>query len=403
MSHAISLRRKLLMMVGGGLVVLMLGQFLGTVSLIEEREEEIIDSILAEQMNYTLYLYRSYGRVLMPNVPHMRLYVLPDDALAGRIPEAFKHLARGQHELMFEGKEYHVAIHDENATRLVLAYDVERHEERTNEVIAVMAASFLLGTAVVLVAIYWLSGRALVHLTALTRAVRDGEQTLPGGERVEREVQVLADALTDYRRQQELSLQREREFSGQLSHELRTPLTVIRTHAELLALAAPAAMQPRLADIMRRVDGLRDLITGLLVLARAQGTVQLSEVSLAPVLSKVWQDLNLAGGENDAWSGEIPAAAVVWAEPVVLEVLLRNALDNARRYGGGRVVLALDGRTLTIRDHGAALPEPQQRAAGEGRGLGIAILERAAEVMRAECNWQRLPDGNCLSIRFAAG
>lgn len=399
MSAPVSLRRKLLMLVGGGLVVLMLGQFIGTVSLIEEREEEIIDSILAEQMNYTLSLYRSYGRLLMPNVPHMRLYVLPDDA-AGRVPAEFRRLARGQHELIFEGKEFHVAIHDEADTRLILAYDVERHEERTSEVIAVLAASFLLGTVIVLLAIYWLSGRALAHLTALTSAVREGREDLPSGNDVEREVQVLTDALADYRRQQEQTLLHEREFSGQLSHELRTPLTVIRTHAELLALNAPESMQPRLADIMRRVDGLRDLINGLLTLARARDHLQLSEVALLPAISKVWQDISLESGHSQPWSGEIAASAVVRAEPVILDVLLRNALDNARRHGGGEVSLRFDGDTLLIRDHGAPMPELNQRAEGEGRGLGMSILERAAEAIQAECHWQRLADGNCLAIRF---
>jgi signal transduction histidine kinase len=88
--------------------------------------------------------------------------------------------------------------------------------------------------------------------------------------------------------------------------------------------------------------------------------------------------------------------ADVAIDPLLAEVLLRNLVDNALRYGaaGGRVdvsVLRRDGRVLlAVSDDGPGLPpadlarlgQPFFRAgqaSGTGTGLGLSIVQRIAE------------------------
>ena len=82
----------------------------------------------------------------------------------------------------------------------------------------------------------------------------------------------------------------------------------------------------------------------------------------------------------------------------LLEVLLRNLVDNALRYSpeGGRVVVSLDAtaRSLQVADDGPGIP-PAERAQmltrfargsaveAEGCGLGLSIVGRIAEITGA--------------------
>ena len=57
MKRSSSLRSQLILWVGGGIIVLLLGQLIGTISALEEREEESIDELLMEQMTYSFGIF----------------------------------------------------------------------------------------------------------------------------------------------------------------------------------------------------------------------------------------------------------------------------------------------------------------------------------------------------------
>ena len=170
MKPAPSLRARLVVLVGGGLLVLLAGAFLSTALVLEERQEDMIDALLDEQMSYSLQLYHSLGRAPSLNVPDMHFYVITPGAPTS-VPAAFLHFSPGDHEAVVDGREYHLAVAEENGRRFVLAYDVEQPENDFAELLAILGLAFGLASVAVLGGIFWLSGRALRHL--------DAQQQLP--------------------------------------------------------------------------------------------------------------------------------------------------------------------------------------------------------------------------------
>ena len=192
----------------------------------------------------------------------------------------------------------------------------------------------------------------------------------------------------------------ERRFTSDAAHELRTPIAGIRAQAES-ALAAPdtAGRDASLHRVVIACDRLSRVVSQLLTLARMEEMpadeatrCKLGEIArnivadLAPQAHEAGIDLGLTAQDD----------AIVRADPLLVEVLLRNLVDNALRYAGrgARVdvgVSQIDGATnLVVMDDGPGVPaadlarlgQPFFRAdqpSGTGTGLGLSIVARIAE------------------------
>jgi signal transduction histidine kinase len=219
---------------------------------------------------------------------------------------------------------------------------------------------------------------------------------------METEALTLAETLDDYRARQALSLEREREFSGQLSHELRTPLSVVRGQAELIDLqyADDKCLHKRAQEIMAHVDRMRDMIEQLLRLARSARIPARTAVPLHEMAERIWSDL-LQTGSSDTWlNNRIPLTIEVQADPVLLELILRNAFANAREHANGAELrLSFDKRTLQIEDFDSS-GRSDYLPADDGAGLGMTILRRACSALGWECQVETLSTGMCLRIRL---
>lgn len=400
MTRTPSLRGRLVVLVGGGLVLLLFAAFLSTALVLEERQEDLIDSLLDEQMEYSRQLYANFGPVPALNAPRMRLYVFPVGRPDATMPVEFRRLGPGDHEVWVHGKEFQLEVVDDHGRRFVLAFDVERHKQEFAELLTVLGIAFLLSSLIAVSGILWLSRHALRHVETLAHAVQQPDEApflQPG---MEREVSALATALDDYRGRQALLLEREREFSGHLSHELRTPLSVVRAQAELIQLshADDARLAARAGEIVAQVERMRALIEQLLRLARRTRAPERQSVPLRDLVERIWHDLAQTGPSRTELDDRVPAETAVVADPLLLELILRNALANARLHADGAVLrVAYADRLLEIEDYNAqganpALPE-------DGEGLGLAILHRACHLLGWDCELQMLPTGMRLTLR----
>jgi len=214
------------------------------------------------------------------------------------------------------------------------------------------------------------------------------------------------------------AIETQRRFVADASHELRTPLTSMQTNIEVLKQQErldPTARQRLFDDLQREAHEMRDLIGGLLELARGDGTgVEQASFRFDELVERVverarsrFPDLTFeARLEPTTLSGSSDR----------LERAVWNLLENAGKWSapGSSVDVSLAGGELTVRDHGPGIaPEDRERvfdrfyrsAAARslpGSGLGLAIVREVAEAHGGTVEADDAPGGGAiLRLRLA--
>ena len=219
------------------------------------------------------------------------------------------------------------------------------------------------------------------------------------------------------------------EFAGNVAHELRTPLAGIRALASYgLAQKDPAVWHEQLAGIVHSEARASHLVDQLLALAladEARGAMPRQRVQLDQLVHdtvlRFLPRADAAGVDLGALGLEQPVA--VQGQPLLIEGVLSNLIDNAMRYGvppageAPRVTVALAregaGVVLSVLDNGPGIPAPQRRQLqqrwvqgregerlGQGAGLGLGIVARYAELLGARLELVPGPDGRGLNARL---
>ncbi|WP_220502409.1 sensor histidine kinase [Microbispora sp. H10670] len=281
-----------------------------------------------------------------------------------------------------------------------------------NSLVAFVVAAF---AAMVLG--WFAAGRALRPLGAMTATVRRIT-----AERLDRRLPVsgpddelrrLAVTFNDLLDRLEGAFTAQRRFVANASHELRTPLTLQRATAEI-ALADPEADAESLRAVLGRMlaagEHQERLIEALLTLARSQeGLHRRERLDLAAVTAQALRHGDDPGPRIEASLHPAPA----FADPALIERLVANLLDNARRYNvpGGWITVwtGVTGGlpTLRIRNSGPPIPaervplllQPFQRlqsgrkAGRDGLGLGLSIVAAIAEAHHGTLDVRPLSEG----------
>jgi signal transduction histidine kinase len=179
-----------------------------------------------------------------------------------------------------------------------------------------------------------------------------------------------------------------------------------------VVLAKPVPSQAELRgmayDIRDAVDHAEDLVEALLTLARNQRGLSVREdVDLATVVEDVLDSVNL----RDRHPHPSLQPAVTSGDPVLLERLIANLVDNAVRYNipGGDVWVGTSTvaghPTVVVSNTGPAIPveavdglfEPfhrlHDRTNGDGFGLGLAIVASIAAIHHGTVAADPRPDG----------
>ena len=398
-------------------LLVVLVQSLVMISLLGEREDEFINQILNEQISFSISRWAISPDAARPNAPDMWLYRIPPNSqptdAGSEVPSIFSGLDRGSHEVFLGEKEYHVVVRDSADGRFILAYDVDQHETRLSNLILFAVATAAGLGLLILVTGYLLAGRLTRRLDEMALKV---DQDAPGAfiePGMERELLAVARALDDSRQRQQSMLERERAFATNLSHELRTPLSGIRSDAELLLTLPdlPDAVTRRGQRIISSVDRINQLASSLLWLAREAKPAEMVMVVLAPAIESVWSDLQVANPKPLTLRLDISPHACLLADPVLLDLVLRNVLENALRYSeSGEVVCQLAGTRLMVRDTGPGFVEAElsrvfdryfigQRGV---HGIGLAIVQHICGASGWSAAAANGPSGGELSIDFGA-
>jgi two-component system sensor histidine kinase QseC len=223
-------------------------------------------------------------------------------------------------------------------------------------------------------------------------------------EGVPREIQPITRALNALFERLKRALDHERRFTADAAHELRTPLAAIKVQAQVaLRSQEEESRQRALEGVVKGIDRATHLVEQLLTMARLdpESELEADSVRLRTLLVDVVSSLapEAVARNIDLSVKEGPDGAVR-GQKAMLEILIRNLVDNAIRYtpASGMVIAYVEvrpGQTeLIVEDNGPGLTEEQKehvlrrfsrisRPSGDGSGLGLSIVERIARLHKA--------------------
>ncbi|MDP2822068.1 MAG: ATP-binding protein [Sulfuritalea sp.] len=285
------------------------------------------------------------------------------------------------------------------------AEQAEHREEAAGEIAEKLLRPMLFALPALAVLLVIAIGFALSPLRRLARDVAarapDRLDPLPV-EALPAEVEPLVTRLNSLFADIMRALENERRFTADASHELRTPLAALKAQAQVaLASVDAAERQHALTQIIAGCDRATHLVAQLLTLARLDADTPhpMHQVSLRPIAEGV-----LAVSAGDAIERRCELAlrdgdAGVYGDALLLQVMLRNLVDNALRHSGGtqiEVSIAQEGRhaVLSVSDNGCGIAADQHEhvqqrfhrgasadsSASSGSGLGLSIIKRIVEL-----------------------
>ncbi|MHB8667827.1 MAG: ATP-binding response regulator [Burkholderiales bacterium] len=245
----------------------------------------------------------------------------------------------------------------------------------------------------------------------------DNERLLEALERERQEVLLARDRAEDANRAKS-------QFLAAASHDLRQPLHALSLFSATLTLRAVDATTGEIAGhINKALASLAALVDSMLDISKLDaGAVrpELQRVNMKELIERIEADYRPVARERGLTFSVAPVNAQAETDPVLLERVLRNLVDNAFKYtavGSVSLEADMDERTVrvAVRDTGAGIPESErerifeefyqignpERDRGKGLGLGLAIVRRLARLLGLEVQLDSQPGrGSTFSVRL---
>jgi two-component system, OmpR family, sensor histidine kinase MtrB len=283
----------------------------------------------------------------------------------------------------------------------------------------------------------WSAGRSLRPL----RKVAEAARLIAGGElgtRLETadvaELAVLANSFNRMVDRLQERIEREARFNSDVSHELRSPLTTLAASFAVLegrSPELPERAQRAVALASAELRRFQRMVGDLLEISRLDaGSMDLSldEVRMGELVRRTAEtavrdlrahglmngkhpaDSALAGGDGAAGDTAVGLGFPLWISPDAegarvlvdkrrFERIVANLVENAALYGDGVTRMSVDrgpsSVRLAVEDRGPGVPPEERdriferfsrgttagrRGAGEGTGLGLALVAEHARL-----------------------
>ena len=231
-------------------------------------------------------------------------------------------------------------------------------------------------------------------------------------ERLPVEIAPMVEELNDLLAHNEKQAEEARRHAGNLAHALKTPLTVIMNEA--------TGGSPDLAaSVIREATTMRRQVDHHLARARAVGRRGSGQSR-----SAVWPSLSAVERAVSRMYGHVTLdlagdrEAEVHVERQDLDEMLGNLIENAAKYGQGRVFVTVSREAgyveILVEDDGRGIPEAERANVLErgarldtgkpGTGLGLAIVRDVAEIYGGTIGLEESEDlgGLCAKLRLPA-
>lgn len=240
-------------------------------------------------------------------------------------------------------------------------------------------------------------------------AIRSGAKTRVSNDFPD-EIQPLTQEINQLLAHNEEQAEEARRHAGNLAHALKTPLTVITN--------AATARDAELHDtVCREATTMRRQVDHHLARARAIG-----RRASAQARAQVWESLQavqravtrMHEGATVDIAGD--KSAEVRVERQDLDEMLGNLVENAAKYGSGRVFVTVEVSApfvdIIVEDDGPGIPEEQRAelftrgkrldtTGKPGTGLGLAIVRDVAEIYGGSVKLEESEDLGGLLARLS--
>jgi signal transduction histidine kinase len=237
--------------------------------------------------------------------------------------------------------------------------------------------------------------------------IRSGEKTRISPD-FPAEIRPLTEEINQLLSHSEDQAEEARRHAGNLAHALKTPLTVITN--------AASAQAPDLVEtVCREALAMRRQVDHHLARARAIG-----RRASAQARTRVWQSLEAVQRAVDRLYEGVTIdiagnqQAQVRVERQDLDEMLGNLVENAAKYGAGRVFVTVQPKNnavdILVEDDGPGIPEELRSelfARGArldtgkpGTGLGLAIVRDVAEIYGGSVSLEESEDLGGLLARL---
>ncbi len=232
--------------------------------------------------------------------------------------------------------------------------------------------------------------------------VRLPEQSMPA------EIVPLVHAVNQALERLEAGYRAQREFTADVAHELRTPLAIMRARVDALdpgltqeALRTDIVGMARTVGQVLDIAELESFVVGDDAKADLHAVCSEAVAFMAPLAVGLSKTIALTGAEGPVW---------VRGHADALFRAVRNLVENAIRHtpaGGSIEVEVLADGAVHVLDDGPGVPEDdhksifrrfwrRDRTRADGRGLGLAIVARVAEVHGGSVGVENRPEGGAM-------
>ena len=215
---------------------------------------------------------------------------------------------------------------------------------------------------------------------------------------------ILVGALFVYRevRRQIKLQQQQQNFMMAVTHELKTPIAVTKLNLETLQKHRldEQKQQQLIRAALQETSRLDTLASNILIASQLEDGDYFEakeELDLSDLLSRTLNDFRRRFPERK-WSETIEPELSMLGDPLLLQMLINNLVDNALKYSGREAAIAVSlkrehGRViLSVKDEGPGIADEEKKKVFEkfyrsgsertrstqGTGLGLYLVRKIA-------------------------
>ena len=269
-----------------------------------------------------------------------------------------------------------------------------------------------------------LAAAIAIFIAVALRFVREFNRVFLNAQRLRFENQELVSQLTTQKEAAVAANLAKSRFLAAASHDLRQPMHALSLYLGALSAldlsAAARAVLGNVSQCARTMDGMFRALLDISRLDAGAIEAQPRVFAIAPMLDRIRLEFEPQVGEKRLALRVARCSASVRADPAFVERILRNLTSNAVRYTQrGSILIGCRRKAGALRvsvhdtGPGIAAAERQvifeefyqtgnpERDRAKGIGLGLAIVDRLARLMRAPLRLDSWPGrGSVFSIEL---